>query len=106
MSRVSSRGASNQQLADAQYHEYRGTRRSVHRRWPVRPCTVDNQKDLRDGVRCGYCRHRHVGATYDTNADKWEAHGPVTDAESEEALRMMDAQLEAASEVDRATAQE
>ncbi len=53
-----------------------------------------------------YCQDRQVGATYDTNADKWEAHGPVTEAEWLEALSVMDARLEAASEVDCTTAEE
>ncbi len=47
-----------------------------------------------------YCQHRQVGAMYDTNTDKWEAQGPVTQAEWLEALNVMDARLEAAAEVD------
>ncbi len=37
---------------------------------------------------------------YDTNTDKWEAHGPVTQAEWLETLNVMDARLEAAPKVD------
>ena len=58
-------------------------------------CQRSGWKDLRDGVRFRYCQHRHVGATYDTHADKWEAHGPVTEAEWLEVLNVMDARLEA-----------
>ena len=62
-------------------------------------CQRSGWKDLRDGVRFRYCQHRQVGATYDPSTDKWEAHGPVTEAEWLKALNVMDARLEAAADL-------
>ncbi len=50
-----------------------------------------------------YRPRRQGGAMYDANADKREAHGPVTEGEWVKALNVMDTQLEAALEVDGAS---
>ena len=56
-------------------------------------------QEVRRGVRWRYCQHRKVGATFD--GSRWEAHGPMPEAEFNVVLEVVDARLEVVSEMRR-----
>ena len=60
-------------------------------------CKRSGWEELRPGVRWRYCQHRRVGATFD--GSRCEAHGPMSAAEFDVVLEVMDARLEVIAEL-------
>ena len=55
-------------------------------------CKRSGWEELRPGVRWRYCEHRRAGVAFD--GSRWEGHGPMTEAEFEVVLEVMDARLD------------